>query len=111
MKTEGGLMIRLSEELQEYFKNHPEELPAAVDENTLEIRCSSYLIEHIENYINKPFKDKFLWSLTFPSSKNPGFEYLYFITYKATYLGDHGIVTANLVYEKHESPAPWYWSN
>jgi len=110
MKTEGGLMIRLSVELSEYFKNHPEDLPSAVDMNSLETRCSPYLIEYIESYTTKPFKDKFLWSVKFSNSKNPDSEYMYFITYKAMYMGEHGIVAANLIYEKKEA-TPRYSSN
>ena len=111
MKSEGGLVVSLSSELASYFKSHPGDLPLAVDVNALEIKCSSYLIEHIESYTAKPFTDKFLWSLTFPNSKFPRFQYLYFITYKAKYMGECGVVTANLISENQEDPDAWYLSN
>ena len=111
MKIEGGLLINMSAELAAYFKEHQAELPPAVDVNTLEVRCSSYLIEYIENYSKKPYTDKFLWCVVFPNSKNPAYEYMYFITYKALYMGEHGIVSAKLVQEKHELPEAWFLAN
>lgn len=111
MKIEGGLLINMRLELADYFKAYPEELPPAVDVNSLDIRTSSYLIEHIENYVQKTFTDKFLWCVVFPGSKNPGFEYLYFIEYKALYMGEHGIVSAKLMYENQVHPTVWYASN
>jgi hypothetical protein len=111
MKTEGGLLIDLSSELSAYFKNNPDKLPAAVDIKALEIKCSSYLIEHIENYSKKPFTDKFLWCLVFPASAKPRFEYLYIIDYKAFYNGGHEVISAQLVYEKQIISDAWYLSN
>ena len=111
MKSEGGLIVSLSAELTSYFKDHPEDLPSSVDAESLTIKCSSYLIEHIEDYTSKPFTDKFLWSLVFPNSKLPAFEYSYFITYKAIYGGKCGIVEARLVYEKKSVPPPSYLYN
>lgn len=111
MKSEGGLIVSLGSELASYFKNHPEDLPFPADVNSLDVKCSSYLIEHIENYTSKPFTDKFLWSLTFANSKLPAYEYCYFITYKAIYGGKCGVVEARLVYEKKSMPVPWYLHN
>jgi len=111
MKIEGGLLVSLSSELALYFKAHPEDLPPVIDVNSLAINCSSYLIEHIENYTAKPFTDKFLWRLKFSNSKNPDYEYMYFITYKAVYKGASEITSAKLIYEKQEIPARWYLSN
>lgn len=104
-------MIALNAELASYFKKHPENLPAAVDVSTLQINCLPYLIEHIGEYKKKPFTDKFLWSITFPGSKLPGFEYKYFITYQARFMGECGIVAANMVNGQMASPAAWYLSN
>jgi len=111
MKIEGGLIISLSAELTNYFKDHEADVPSGIDINSLKIDCSSYLIEHIENYASKPFTDKFLWCLKFSNSKNPAFEYMYFIEYSAMYMGKRGIVSATLVYDKQEAPAPWYLAN
>lgn len=111
MKIEGGLLINMSSELANYFKGHPAELPASVDVNALEVRTSSYLIEHIENYTRKPFTDKFLWCVVFPKSKNPLFEYFYFIDYKAVHKGEHGIVSAKLMYENKDYSSAWYSAN
>lgn len=111
MKIEGGLLINMISELTTYFKEHPADLPPAVALDSLDVRCSSYLIEHIENYTKKPYNDKFLWRVVFPGSKNPGFEYFYFIDYRAVHMGKHGIVSAKLVYEKHEPSTAWYLAN
>ncbi|HVW14356.1 MAG TPA: hypothetical protein VHB54_11050 [Mucilaginibacter sp.] len=111
MKNEGGLMVALSSELASYFKKHPENLPVTVDVNALQIKCMPYLIEHIEDYSKKPFTDKFLWSVTFPGSKLPGFEFKYLITYQAKYLGECGIVRVDTVFERMAAPCPWYLYN
>ena len=111
MKIEGGLLINMSLELATYFKDHPADLPPVVDLNSLEVRTSSYLIEHIENYAKKPYTDKFLWRVVFPNSKNPGFEYYYFVDYTAIHMVKHEIVSAKLVYEKHEPSTAWYLAN
>jgi hypothetical protein len=111
MKNENGMMIALNSELTSYFKNHPEQLPVTVDVNSLQINCLPYLIEHIEEYANKPFIDKFLWSITFPCSNLPGFEYQCFITYQARYMGECGVVAVDMVHEKLAEPSPWYLHN
>lgn len=104
MKSEGGLVVGLGAELTTYFKQHPEALPLAVDLDSLEIKCSSYLIEHIEDYATKPFTDKFLWSLRFPTSTAPEFEYLYFITCRAMYKGGCSIIEACPIFDNKLSP-------
>lgn len=111
MKKEEGMMVELNSELTSYFKNHPEQLPVTVDADALQIKCQPYLIEHIEEYARKPFTDKFLWTLIFPGSKLPGFQYKYFITYQATYKGKCGVVAADIVYEQLADPCPWYLGN
>ncbi|MBS1524273.1 MAG: hypothetical protein JST19_01410 [Bacteroidetes bacterium] len=111
MKNEGGLIVALNSELTSYFKKHPDNLPVTVDVNALQIKCLPYLIEHIEDYSNKPFTDKFLWSVTFPGSKLPGFEYKFLITYQARYMGACGIVAVDAVYERMAAPYPWYLRN
>jgi len=111
MKKEEGMMIALNTELASFFKKHPGLLPISVDVRSLQIKCLPYLIEHIEDYANKPFTDKFLWSVTFPGSKMPGFHYQYFITYQARYMGECGVVAVDKVYREWEDPCPWYLCN
>ncbi|HZX59760.1 MAG TPA: hypothetical protein VFE54_13580 [Mucilaginibacter sp.] len=111
MKKEDGMMIALNSELASYFKQHPDQLPAAVDVNSLEIKCMPYLIEHIEEYAHRPFTDKFLWNITFPGSRLPGFQYKYFITYQARYMGECGVVAVDMVSGELADPGPWYLHN
>jgi hypothetical protein len=112
MKNENGMMIALNSELTSYFKKHPGQLPVTVDANSLQIQCLPYLVGHIEEkYANKPFINKFLWTITFPGSKLPGFRYKYFITYQARYMGECGVVAADMVYERLADPCPWYLCN
>ena len=102
MKDSGALIIGLSHELSVYLKEHPEELPRGIDKDTLWVTWSHYVIDNIENYIFSPFKDKFLWRVKFKNSRYQEFEYLYFITYKAIYKGEAGIVKAELINENVE---------
>lgn len=111
MKKEASMMIALNTELVSYFKSHPEHLPVNVDVNALQINCLPYLIEHIEDYAHKPFTDKFLWNVTFPGSKLPAYQYKYFITYQARYMGQSGVVAVEVVGEKLADPCPWYLCN
>lgn len=111
MKSEGGLVVSLGAELTTYFRQHPEALPLTVDMDSLEIKCSSYLIEHIEDYATKPFTDKFLWSLRFPNSIAPEFEYLYFVTCHAVYKGGCNIVDASPLFDNKMSPVFRYSDN
>jgi hypothetical protein len=111
MRKEKHMMIALNTELVSYFKQHPEQLPVNVDVNTLQIKCLPYLIEHIENYSGKPFTDKFLWNITFPGSKLPGYQYKYFITYQASYRGGCGVITVNMVPGKLAEPCLWHLNN
>ena len=102
MKETGTVLIGLSHELTIYLRQHPEELPTGIDKDSLVVVCSSYLIDNIENYIFSPYKDKFLWRVKFKNSKYQEFEYMYFITYKAIYNGEAGIVKAELINENVE---------
>jgi hypothetical protein len=111
MKKEQGVMVELNSELASYFKKHPGQLPAIVDLNSLQINCLPYLIGNSSENAGKTFTDKFLWTVTFPGSKLPGFQYKYFITYKATYMGRCGVVAADMVYERLADPCPWYLCN
>ncbi|HEX3385380.1 MAG TPA: hypothetical protein VHS53_09340 [Mucilaginibacter sp.] len=111
MKKEESMMIELNSELVTYFKQHPEQLPLTVDISSLQIKCLPYLIEHIEDYAKKPFTDKFLWNITFPGSKLPGYQYKYFITYQAKYMGECGVVAVDIVPGKLAGPNPWYLHN
>ncbi len=111
MKDNGALIIGLSHELSVYLKEHPEELPAGVDKDSLWVTCSHYLIDNIENYIFSPFKDKFLWRVKFKNSRYQEYEYMYFITYKAIYNGEAGIVEARLINEKREFSSSSHLSN
>jgi len=47
----------------------------------------------------------------FPKSKNPLFEYFYFIDYKAIHKGEHGIISAKLMYENKDYTSAWYSAN
>jgi hypothetical protein len=111
MKKENGMMVALNSELTSYFKKHPGQLPATVDINSLQIKCLPYLIEHIEDYAKKPFIDKFLWSISFPGSKLPGYQYQYFITYQAKYMGECGVVAVDMVPGNLADPCPWFLCN
>jgi hypothetical protein len=111
MKDSGTLIIGLSHELSVYLKKHPEELPPGIDKDSLTAVCSSYLIDNIENYIFSPFKDKFLWRVKFINSKYPEYEYMYFITYKAVFNGEAGIVEAKLINEKWDFQGSAHLSN
>lgn len=111
MKDTGALIVGLSHELCVYLKEHPEELPPGVDKDSLLVACSQYLIDNIENYIFSPFKDKFLWRVKFKNSKYPEYEYMYFITYKAIFKGEAGIVEAKLVHEKRDFSNPVHLRN
>jgi len=111
MKDIGALIVGLSYELSVYLKEHPEEIPAGVDKQSLEAICSQYLIDNIENYIFSPFKDKFLWRVKFKNSKYPEYEYMYFITYKAIFNGKAGIVEAQLINEKRNFSDSAHLSN
>jgi len=111
MKKEEGMMVALSSELTSFFKNHPEQLPVNVDVNSLQIKCLPYLIEHIEEYASKPFTDKFLWNVTFPGSKLPAFQYKYFITYQARYMGKCGVVAVDMVSGNLADTCPWFLGN
>jgi hypothetical protein len=111
MKDSGALIIGLSQELNVYLKEHPEELPPGIDKDSLMASCSSYLIDNIENYIFSPFKDKFLWRVKFQNSQYQEYEYMYFITYKVVFNGEAGIVEAKLINEKRYFPGPAHLSN
>jgi hypothetical protein len=102
MKETGALIVGLNQELSVYLREHPEELPPDIDKNSLRISCAQYLIEHIESYTHSPYKDKFLWRVQFKNSESQEYEYLYFITYKAIYNGEAGIVEAKLINKKGE---------
>lgn len=111
MKKEEGIMIALNSELASYFKTHPEQLPAMVDADVLEVKCQPFVLAQIEAYVNKPFNDKSVWSMTFPGSRLPDFQYKYLVTYQTKYMGESGVVAVDMVYEKLSDPRPWYLDN
>ena len=104
MRVSVPFYVNLALELEEYLRQHPEEIPAGIDSGTMRVLCDGYIIPGFEGCSDfNPHKDTVRWKVRFGKKiieDTPGHsesrEYTYLITYLAIYQGRRGIVAATL---------------